>query len=82
MKLSGEINTSDDEDQQKIEKSLALDFDQKLKIKWTHEPQKHRSVFVIDSIKKINKATDLILKWNGEAIDADEDTTHGCLLLL
>lgn len=73
MKLSGAINTSDDEEQQKIEQSLAIDFDQKLKIKWTHEPQKHRSVFVIDSIKKINKATDLFLKWNGEEINAAED---------
>ncbi|WP_316767041.1 alpha-2-macroglobulin family protein [Pedobacter frigiditerrae] len=73
MKLMGEINTADFEEQQSIEKSLNLDFEQKLKVKWTHDPEKHRSTFVIDSIKKINKETTLILNWNGEAINADDD---------
>ncbi|MFI5453063.1 alpha-2-macroglobulin [Pedobacter sp. UC225_61] len=72
MKLSGEINTADYEEQPSIEKTLTLDFSQKLKIKWNHDPEKHRSTFVIDSIKKINKEETLILKWNGEAINADD----------
>ncbi|TKC10081.1 hypothetical protein FA048_07690 [Pedobacter polaris] len=73
MKLMGEINTSDYEEQQGVEKALSLDFAQQLKVKWTHDPEKHRSTFVIDSIKKINKETTLTLKWNGDAINADED---------
>ena len=73
MKLTGEINTADYEDQQNIEKTLNLDFTQKLKIKWSHDPEKHRSTFVIDSIKKINKETTLSLNWNGDAINADDD---------
>ncbi len=70
MKLSGEINTADVEEQAKIEKAVQVDFDQKLKIKWQHEPDQHRSTFLIDSIKRPNKETNLLIKWNGDAIDA------------
>jgi uncharacterized protein YfaS (alpha-2-macroglobulin family) len=73
MKLTGEINTSDFEEQQSIEKTLTLDFSQKLKIKWSHDPEKHRSTFSIDSIKKTNKEENLTLKWNGDAINADDN---------
>lgn len=70
MKLSGEINTADVEEQAKIEKAIQLDFGQQLKIKWQHQPDQHRSTFLIDSIKRSNKETNLVLKWNGDAIDA------------
>lgn len=70
MKLSGEINTSDVEAQQEIEKTISVDFDQKLNVKWQHEPAKNRSTFTIDSIKKTKTERPLVLKWNGKAIDA------------
>lgn len=73
MKLTGEINTSDFEEQQSIEKTLTLDFSQKLKVKWNHDPEKHSSTFLIDSIKKTNKEENLTLKWNGDAINADDN---------
>jgi len=73
MKLSGEINTSDVEDQAKIEKVVELDFAKSLKIKWQHEPDKNRSVFTIDSIQKTNGEQNLVLKWNGDVIDADDN---------
>ena len=73
MKLSGEINTSDVEDAEKIEKAIELDFSKSLKIKWQHEPDKHRSIFTIDSIQKTNGEQNLVLKWNGDAIDADDN---------
>jgi hypothetical protein len=71
MKLIGEINTSDYEEQAKIEKTLTLDFNQKLKIKWLHEPEKNHSVFTIDSIKKTAADQVLTLKYNGNAINSN-----------
>jgi len=73
MKLSGEISTADEEDPKLIEKCLDLDFDQKLKIKWQHNPSKNSSAFLIDSIKKTNDEEKLILKWSGDAIDAKNE---------
>jgi uncharacterized protein YfaS (alpha-2-macroglobulin family) len=73
MKLNGEINTSDAEEQQNIEKILSLDFDQKLKVKWQHFPEQHRSSFTIDSIKKSAQDQKLILNWNGQSIEASEN---------
>lgn len=72
MKLSGEINTADEEDPKLIEKTLKLDFDQPLKIKWQHNPQKNISTFQIDSIRKTAKTEKLALEWSGNAIDADQ----------
>ena len=70
MKLSGEISTADEEDPKEIEKCLELDFQQSLKIKWQHNPQKNLSSFVIDSIKKTTREETLNLKWSGDPIDA------------
>ena len=71
MKLSGEISTSDQEDPKAIEKTLALDFAQKLKVKWQHNPEKNSYLFTIDSIKKTNSEQELTLNWSGDPIDAD-----------
>ncbi|MBC7419023.1 MAG: hypothetical protein H7325_12835, partial [Pedobacter sp.] len=72
MKLMGEVTTSDAEEIQAIEKTISIDFSEKLTIKWQHDPSKHVSKFTIDSIKK--QATDqtLKLKWDGNAIDASQ----------
>lgn len=72
MKLSGEISTADQEDPKLIEKCLQLDFDQPLKIKWQHNPQKNSSTFQIDSIKKTGAERNLKLAWSGSSIAADQ----------
>ncbi|RZK22541.1 MAG: hypothetical protein EOO43_09490, partial [Flavobacterium sp.] len=71
MKLTGEVSTADAEDTQNIEKVLSLKSPQKLKVKWSHNPQKQTSSFTIDSIQKTN--ADLTLNWDGDAIGADDD---------
>ncbi|PTS91529.1 hypothetical protein DBR11_28810 [Pedobacter sp. HMWF019] len=71
MKLSGDINTSDEEDPKLIERTLELDFAQKLRIKWQHNPAKYSSHFTIDSIKKTGSEQKLLLKWSGKPIDAE-----------
>lgn len=73
MKLSGEVNTADVEDQQNIEKSLTVGYAQKLKVKWQHDPEKHKSSFTIDSVKKAGSEQALLLKWNGDAIGASDN---------
>ncbi|WP_461790652.1 alpha-2-macroglobulin family protein [Pedobacter sp.] len=71
MKLTGEVATADVEETQKIEQTLQVSSPQKLRIKWSHNPQKQTSAFTIDSIQKTNSS--LTLKWSGEAIDADDN---------
>ncbi|MGY3052071.1 uncharacterized protein YfaS (alpha-2-macroglobulin family) [Pedobacter sp. UYEF25] len=70
MKLTGEIATSDAEETQAIEKTITIDFSQKLHIKWQHNPSKNTSKFTIDSIKKQNTDQTLNLKWSGDPINA------------
>ncbi|RZL66530.1 MAG: hypothetical protein EOO93_05725, partial [Pedobacter sp.] len=70
MKLTGEISTSDVEDVQSIEKTLKINSEQQLKIKWNHNPQNQTSSFTIDSIKK-STAT-VSLTWDGDEIGAEE----------
>ena len=70
MKLTGEISTSDTEDTQNIEKTLKINSEQQLKVKWNHNPQNQTSTFTIDSIKK-STAT-VSLTWDGDEIGAEE----------
>ncbi len=74
MKLTGEISTADAEDTQSIEKALTVDFNQKLKVKWNHNPQKQISTFTIDSIAKAKSEQSLSLKWDGNVIGADDNS--------
>jgi uncharacterized protein YfaS (alpha-2-macroglobulin family) len=71
MKLSGEINTADQEDPKEIEKCLELEYHQPLKIKWQHNPMQNTSNFVIDSIRKTSDTETLRLNWSGKPIDAN-----------
>jgi alpha-2-macroglobulin len=73
MKLTGEVNTADKEDQQQIEKTLQVNFHQKLKVKWEHHPEKQTSTFIIDSIAKSKEDKPLVLQWNGKPINADDN---------
>ncbi|WP_316788443.1 alpha-2-macroglobulin family protein [Pedobacter frigoris] len=75
MKLKGEIITSDQEEAKAIEKSLELDFEQPLKVKWQHNPEKNSYAFTIDSIKKGKSDKMLKLNWSGNSIDADAKGT-------
>ncbi|RZK79022.1 MAG: hypothetical protein EOO92_10085, partial [Pedobacter sp.] len=71
MKLTGHIVTSDQEDPKAIEKSLTIDFPDKLKIKWQHDPERNIYNFSIDSIKKDKNLRELALQLSGDPIDAD-----------
>ncbi len=81
MKLTGEVKTADIEDLNKIENSLSVNFGKKLKIKWQHQPDKQTSFFTIDSIAKSNAEQELTLKWNGKAIEADDNAGDFKLLV-
>ncbi|WP_199140767.1 alpha-2-macroglobulin family protein [Pedobacter sp. ASV12] len=81
MKLSGEVNTADVEEQQSIEQALSIDFAQKLKVKWQHNPEKHQSTFTIDSIKKGSSELALLLKWNGDAIGASDNNGEAKIMV-
>lgn len=72
MKLTGEVATADAEETSKIEKIIELDLDQKLKIKWQHNPAKNISKFTIDSIKKQSVDQVLKINWDGDPIDANQ----------
>jgi uncharacterized protein YfaS (alpha-2-macroglobulin family) len=71
MKLSGEVNTSDQEDIKLIENTLKVEFPQSLKVKWQHDPAKNTSTFTVDSIKKTKAENKLNLVWSGEPIGAE-----------
>ncbi len=72
MKLTGEIATSDAEETKDVEKTLRVDYDKKLNVKWQHNPAKNVSTFTIDSIKKQASDQTLKLNWDGDAINADQ----------
>lgn len=73
MKIRGEISTADEEDPQLLEKTLSLNYHQKLKIKWQHNPKANLSVFTIDSIRKTDREETLAINWSGDPIKADQE---------
>lgn len=67
--LSGTINTLDYIDNEKVEQILTISSDKKFKASWQHNDNQHR--FVIDSIKGGEQAYEVLLQFNGKAINYD-----------
>ena len=70
-KLTGTLMTADVADGKKVEKTLTAEQDgKKLKIVWIHDDNRTTHHFQIDSVLRKDKASKVLLKWDGEAIDA------------
>ncbi len=70
----GYIKTADYEDVEDIKKILiAEQAGDKLSIKWTADIDKFTYYFIIDSIQRQKKASEVVIKWNGSKIDVDKE---------
>jgi uncharacterized protein YfaS (alpha-2-macroglobulin family) len=71
--LSGELITADKEDGIQIEKILnAVQDNEDLEIKWTHAADRRKHQFSIMGIARQSTDSQVLLKWDGEAIDVEE----------
>ncbi|HWK98442.1 MAG TPA: MG2 domain-containing protein, partial [Parapedobacter sp.] len=75
MKLTGRIAFADAELPEDIEKILTASSQggTLYHIKWQHNTQTRLSTYVIDSIPRADKASNLIMKWDGRSIAAAKD---------
>ena len=73
QQITGFVNTADAAAPDDIEKILTVtEKGKKLSVKWTSDIDNIQHKFVIDSIERFEKATTLILKWNGKAIGVNK----------
>ncbi len=71
QRLEGTLKTADFADIQKIESILsAVQNAKRKKISWTHESEQKIHHFVIDSIYRGDKESEVIVQWDGSAIGA------------
>ncbi len=72
-KLEGDLTTADFADSQKITEVLSTTQNGKRKkISWSHNYDAKKHHFVIDSIHRGVKPSDVIVQWNGKPINADQ----------
>ncbi|WP_153796133.1 alpha-2-macroglobulin family protein [Foetidibacter luteolus] len=72
MSLSGQLVTADVEESAKVEKLLNATLNNSnLKITWQHNETSRTHDFIINSIKRVNSAGNILLAWNGEALGVD-----------
>ncbi len=70
-KLEGTLSTADFADNIAVEACLfAVQNAQTKTIRWTHDYDLKKHHFVIDSIQRKQKASDVIVQWNGKPIGA------------
>ncbi len=72
--LSGLLRISDVEDAPIVEKMLSAKQDgRSLAIRWEHRVDRREHPFRIDSVRRGDDSSRLILAWDGDAIEADHD---------
>ncbi len=73
MKLSGCIQTADDESDAAIEKVIVADYPSSSKITWQHNPVTRIHNFTINNLARATGAsTPLTINWNGESLNVDK----------
>jgi uncharacterized protein YfaS (alpha-2-macroglobulin family) len=75
QRLEGEVNTSQYEYGDLVEKVLKANAESKdLKIRWSHFEDGKKHVFVVDSIQRKKDAYELLIEWNGKEIGVKIDS--------
>lgn len=73
QKLTGKLLTADYADPAKIETLLkAVQSGKELPIHWEHPGNRLEHFFTVDSVQRTKSKGEVILQWNGKAIDAGE----------
>lgn len=77
MKLRGYVLTADVSDVEKAEQIVSAKYENKeLSVSWSHDADRRKHFFTVDSISRDReKPSELIVSWNGKAIDVDDSGT-------
>jgi uncharacterized protein YfaS (alpha-2-macroglobulin family) len=74
QKIMGSLSTADVAEDDEIEGLFSATQDGKLlKVSWEHTGDYRNHNFVVDSVSRKESKGEIILKWNGETIGADEE---------
>lgn len=77
QKLTGKLTTADFADAGKTETLLkAVQSGKGLPIRWEHPENRLEHIFTVDSVRRTKSKGEVLLQWNGKAIDADENDSH------
>src|SRR6478735_2602191 len=72
MKLIGNIQTADGEEQAAIEKLLDVQYASPVKVSWQHNTVAKSHQFTITKITRTNTANALTVNWDGDKLDIDK----------
>ena len=72
MKLSGTLETADNEDNAGVEKLLTVNYDNPVKVSWQHNPTAKTHQFTITGIARSKLAQSINVKWDGGALDIEK----------
>lgn len=77
QRVSGTLLTADAEDAEKIEQLLSASYDGvSQRIKWEHAADNRTHSYRIDSVLRKTKPGQVVLTWNGAAMDVDSKGEH------
>ncbi|NCD69783.1 alpha-2-macroglobulin family protein [Mucilaginibacter agri] len=73
MKLTGVVQTADNEEPAKIEKLLSSSYTSNVKITWVHHPATKTHEFTVNNVPRPNGGSaSLAINWDGSALDIDK----------
>jgi uncharacterized protein YfaS (alpha-2-macroglobulin family) len=77
QRVSGTLLTADVEEDKKVEELLKADQEgQAFAIRWEHAADKRTHRYMVDSIVRKSKPSEVNITWNGDAIGVDLKGTH------
>ncbi len=74
MKITGEVQTADNEDPAEVEKLISTHFGSPVKLTWQHHPATNTHEFVINNIPRPQSMPDqLDVNWDGGPLNIDKN---------
>jgi alpha-2-macroglobulin len=73
MKLTGVIQTADNEDEASIEKIISINFPSPVTVKWVHNSVTKTHQFTVDGLtREQDKVNPLTVNWDGSSLNVDK----------
>ncbi|MFY8020832.1 MAG: alpha-2-macroglobulin family protein [Bacteroidia bacterium] len=81
QRITGELLTADADDEKKVEQLLQVVQDgKKFAIKWEHAADRKTHRYIVDSLIRKKKESEVLVEWNGDALDVDLKGKHQLMI--
>ncbi len=81
QRITGELLTADADDEKKVEQLLKVSQEgKKYSIKWEHAADRKTHRYIVDSLIRKTKESEVLIEWDGDALGVDLKGKHSLII--